>query len=521
MTENNNYYDVIIIGGGATGIGTAIEASSRGYKTLLIEKDDFGKSTSSKSSKLIHGGLRYLNNFEFNLISEALYERYLLIKKAPHLVELATFVIPYFNVWEFIKYRVGLKIYDMLSGNYKFKKSSMISNNSLEKLMPQLLIDKPNNKIKGAFVYCDGKFDDARLLITLMKTAIFNGAVLHNYHEVKELIQQDGNVIGVKIYDKTNELVYNTYGKVIINATGVFANNILNMLHNYNYNIITASKGIHLVFDKKIFPSEQILVIPKTIDKRLIFVINWHNKVVVGTTDAEVNEITSEPVATKEEIDFILNTLNQYLKEKVSYRDIESIFAGLRPLIKEEPKFWNKIIKSKDISRKHKIYHNNGLFTIIGGKWTIYRKMGLDIINYAIKLKKLSKTKSISHKLQLLGYIKDTDFYKNISYPLSVYGSDYKIIHNIQNRMSNFDTIHPKLPYYIAEIIYQIQYEKAKTVEDILSRRTRALFLDAKSAMESAPLVAKIMAKELKKDNDWINNQIQEFYEVAKNYIYK
>lgn len=521
MNDENHNYDVIIIGGGATGVGTAIEASSRGYKTLLIEKDDFGKSTSSKSSKLIHGGLRYLNNLEFNLISEALYERALLIQKAPHIVKLVPFFIPYSTFWEFLKYGLGLKIYDMLGGYNRLRKSTIIPSSHLKKLMPQLLINENKNKFKGAYVYFDGIFDDARLLITLVKTAIFNGAILHNYHEVTELIKKETNVIGVKIHDKINNSFYEAYGKVIINATGVFANNILNMIDNKNYSITTASRGIHLVFDKKVFPSNQVLVIPKTSDKRLLFVINWHDKVIVGTTDTEVDEIISEPHATKEEIDFILETLNQYLKEKVSYSDIESIFSGLRPLVKPKPMLWNKIIKSKDISRKHEMYHNNGLLTIVGGKWTIYRKMGLDIINYAIKLKKLPKTKSISHKLKLSGYIKDVNFNKDITYPLNMYGSDYKVIHDLQEKMNNFDTIHPKLPYFVAEIVYHIKHEKAKTIEDVLSRRTRALFLNAKSAIEAAPLVANVMARELHKDQNWINNQIKEFNEVAKNYLIK
>jgi glycerol-3-phosphate dehydrogenase len=508
--SDNHKYDVVIIGGGATGLGTAVEAASRGYSTVLFEAFDFGSGTSSKSTKLVHGGIRYLANLDFALVKEGLSERANFLNNAPHIAKAQGYLVPFYSIWDKVKYFIGIKLYDYLSSGKKLGKSILLNRQQTIDMTPEL---NPGH-LRGGAVYYDGQFDDTRMLLTLLRTFIQHGGTAFNYHEVIEFIKDDtSKVIGIKVHDKLNDKFFSVYGNVIINATGVMTDSILDLDESdIAHQHVAAAQGTHIVLDEKIFDSPHALVIPKTTDERILFVLPWHDKIVVGTTDIMVNTPCIEPTASDAEIDFILETLNKYTRKQITKTDIRSVFSGLRPLVKP-----THTTNSAKISRKHEIlYSQSGIISIVGGKWTIYRLMGEDTINFAISKKLLAPSKSVSQNLHLFGYTTD-----KISYPLNVYGSDSEKVKAIQIELGNNDKLHPGLPYYSAEVIYQIRFEMAKTVEDVLARRTRALFLNATYAIESATLVAKLMAKELNKNEYWTEQQVNQFYAYAKSYLVK
>ena len=506
-------YDIIIIGGGATGMGCAIEAISRGYKTLLLEAHDFGKGTSSKSTKLIHGGLRYLENFDFALVKEGLEERYSFLENAPHLTNKQEYLIPTKSSYETLKYKIGIKLYEFLSGKYKIGKGTTFSKKETIKHLPNI-----NEQIlKKSLTYFDGQFDDTRLLISLVKTFEANGGTALNYHKVNKILTKNDKVSGVSVKDIifNEDKVFNA--KYIINATGTFTDKTISLTENNKSDSdrVSVAQGTHIVFDKDIFPTDYAILIPETIDGRVLFILPWHNHLIVGTTDVKKDIPSLDPVASKEEIDFILETFNNYSNKKVTIDDIKSVYCGQRPLVK--PK---KQKNSSKISRKHEIIESDtGLISIVGGKWTIFRRMGQDTIDY-LESKKINNKISKTAKTPLV----DASTQK-IDYPLSVYGSYAEEIIKIQLEKNNKNLIHNDLPYYQAEIIYQVRNEKVKTIEDVLARRTRSAFLNIKASVESAPIVAEILAKELKKDKQWQENQILSFKEFSKNfdvdYLYK
>jgi glycerol-3-phosphate dehydrogenase len=470
-------YDVIIIGGGSTGLGCAVESISRGYSTLLLEAHDYGSGTSSKSTKLVHGGIRYLANFDFALVQEGLEERYYFLKNAPHLAQAQTYLIPFHNLFEKIQYHIGIRLYDFLAKKLKLGQSRFLSKAETLHEAP----DMNPHHIRGGGIYYDGQFDDTRMLIALLKTFESLGGVAHNYHPVSEFIEEDGKIIGVKV----GEQVF--YAKVIINATGTFTDTILNLAEpNVRHETVTAAQGTHLVFDREVFACKHALVIPKTVDGRILFVLPWHGKIVVGTTDVKVATPSLEPIAQEQEIDLILNTLNQYLVKKVTRQDIRSIFVGQRPLVKPA-----HAKNTKKISRKHEVFKTqNGLISVVGGKWTIYRRMGQDALDFAIQQGLLKGSISRTKDLLLFGAIQNPE-----PYPLSVYGTEAEVIKAIQVETQNWDLLHSRLPYLQAEVIYQIRHEQAKTADDILARRTRAVFLDAQAAAEAVPIVEALLTQ--------------------------
>lgn len=503
-----NYdFDIIIVGGGATGLGTALEAITRGYKVLLLEGHDFGKGTSSKSTKLVHGGLRYLANLDIALVKEGLEERYYFLNNAPHIAKKQTYLIPLRNWYEKAKYFFGTKLYDILSGKLKIGSSKMFNKGNTLLEAPDL----NQNLINSSAIYYDGQFDDTRLLITILRTFEEYGGIAYNYHLVTNFQEQNGRICGVVGKNTLNNEEFSYTAKVIINATGTFCditNQLADNLHKYQN--VAVAQGTHLVFDKEVFDSKHAILVPETIDGRVLFILPWHDKIVVGTTDVKVEKPTLEPTAKADEIQFILDTLNQYGKNKVSYKDIKSVFCGQRPLVK--PKGSTSTAK---ISRKHEIFTTeNKMVTIVGGKWTIYRRMGQDTIDYIEKEFGFKKSNSITKDLKLFGYCTDV-----INYPLSSYGSDVNSIELIQKELHNYALLHPKLPYLQAEIIYHVRYEKARTVEDVLLRRTRAMFLDARAALESAPIVADLIANELDLDDEWKNKQLHNIALIAEKFI--
>ncbi len=517
--NDNTEWDIIIIGGGATGLGTAVDAATRGYKTLLAEQHDFAKGTSSRSTKLVHGGVRYLAQGNIKLVKEALKERGLLLKNAPHVTTNLSFVLPCYSLWQKIFYGVGLKIYDVLAGNWGLGKTKIINANKTKEFLPTINI----KKLSGAIVYKDGQFDDARLAINLAQTAAANGATVLNYCKVTKLIKTlpavinpgsglEEKICGVVIKDEINGTEYTLKCKAVINATGVFADEVLQMDDAAAKNIVSPSQGIHLVLDKNFFPGADAMMIPKTTDGRVLFAVPWHNKVVVGTTDTPIENHFLEPKPLEEEIAFIMQHINIYLDVALQRSDVQSVFVGLRPLVKK-----GAGNKTALMPRDHTILVSaSGLVTITGGKWTTYRKMANDVLKKTIAVAKLPETKCGTENLKIHGWINNID--KND--PLHFYGSDAAFIKNLCKENETLaELIHPSLTNIKAEIIWAIQNEMAQTVEDVLARRTRMLFLNARAAIESAPMVAKIMGGELLKNQDWINQQVKDFNFLAKQYL--
>lgn len=511
VIPENTVWDIIIIGGGATGLGTALDAASRGYKTLLVEQSDFAKGTSSRSTKLVHGGVRYLAQGDIGLVKHALKERGLLQKNATHLVNKEEFVIPCYSWFSVIKYLTGLTLYDLLSGKYSFGKSKFLSKEETLNKIPEI----KKKGLKGSISYFDGKFDDARLAINIAQTAMENGATLLTYTKVTGL-QKNGDIItGIDTEDILTGKKATFSGSVVINATGVFVDDILKMNNPDSKNMVRPSQGVHIVLDGKFLNSESALMIPKTSDGRVLFAVPWHKHLLVGTTDTPLDEHSLEPRALKEEVDFILSTASDYFNQKPTEKDILSVFSGLRPLAAPTKSDGNS---TKEISRDHKlIVSAKGLITITGGKWTTYRRMAEETVDLAIIEAKLQRKGCITQNLKIHGC---TNFHDG-NY-LDIYGTDRAKIEDLiaENPKLN-SKLHPDFPYNKAEVIWAIKNEMAETVEDILSRRLRVLFIDAKAAMEMSKTVAAILAKALHTDKDWEDNQVEIFNKLASGYVYQ
>lgn len=501
-------YDVIVIGGGATGLGIALDATTRGYKTLLLEQVDFAKGTSSRSTKLVHGGVRYLAQGNIGLVREALRERGLLLKNAPHLVKNQSFVIPNYRWWEGAFYTVGLKMYDLLAGKLSLGASIHISR---KKTLNRINTIRQTG-LNGGVVYHDGQFDDSRLAINLAQTCQEKGATVLNHFKVTGLLKSENDIVsGVNAQDMETGKSYQLSSKVVVNATGVFTDDILQLDNPSAGHLVRPSQGIHLVLDQSFLPGKDAIMIPKTDDGRVLFLVPWHDKVVVGTTDTLLDSHSLEPTALQSEIDFVINTANRYLTKEIQKQDVLSIFAGLRPLAAPQ----GKSEKTKEISRSHKIiFSSSGLVSITGGKWTTYRKMAEDTLDKIIKQGKLPPRPCSTYNLPIHGAMT-----VNGAHHLDLYGSDkdhiLKLIH--ENPELGIQ-LHPELPFLKAEVVWAVQNEMARTVEDVLARRVRALFLNARAACECASEVAEIMAVLLNKDAPWKAEQIATFKNMAKHY---
>jgi glycerol-3-phosphate dehydrogenase len=499
-------WDIIVVGGGSTGLGVALDAASRGYNTLLLEGVDFAKGTSSRSTKLLHGGVRYLAQGNISLVKEALLERDLLLKNAPHLTQVQSFIIPCFSLLSKYKYLIGLKLYDLLAGKRNVGRSHFINKKETSLRLKMLSSDN----LLGGIVYYDGQFDDSRMAVNLAQSCVDYGATVLNHFKVDEILKNEaGKVCGVKAIDCETNISYKLNANVVINATGVFTNKIIKMDNAFAQKIIQPSQGVHVVLENTFLSSDAIMI-PKTIDGRVLFVIPWKGKVIVGTTDTPVKKCEYEPKALDKEIDFILLTLNNYLKKHVERSDIQSVFVGLRPLAVHK----NNSKKTKEISRKHKILiSDSNLVTITGGKWTTYRKMAEASIDKVISLGMLEEKKCLTADIKIHGA-------ENSEQLNSIYGSDFEKIKKLRNEHADLqEKIHPSFDYTKAEVVWSIRNEFARTVEDILARRTRTLFLNAQASLDAAPIVAKILAKELNKDNVWTKNQIKAFSILAETYI--
>ncbi len=505
LESNTSPWDICIIGGGATGLGTAVDAASRGYSTILFEQHDFSKGTSSRSTKLVHGGVRYLQQGNIKLVMEALRERGILKKNAAHLVKDQSFIVPNYKWWEGPYYGIGLKVYDWMSGSLGLGPSELLSREEVLAHAPTLDAED----LRGGVLYHDGQFDDARLAINRAQTAAEQGAAVLNYFRVTGFIKEGSLIKGVIVRNELDNKEYTVHSRCVVNATGVFSDQLQQLDDPSKPSTITPSQGIHIVLHKDFLPGDTAIMVPHTDDGRVLFAVPWHNRIIVGTTDTPVQKISVEPVALHSEIEFILKHITRYLQRKPRKEDVKSIFAGLRPLVKSTAK------KTAAISRDHSIVvASSGLISVLGGKWTTYRKMAEDVVNLCMTKASLPRQECRTKELPLHGNIEAGSSEKYY------YGSDEHSVQQLAVSQKEFnEPLHRELPYVVADIIWAVRHEYCMTVEDALSRRTRSLLLDAKAAMEAAPLVAKWMSVELKKDQSWEDNQIESFRSVAVNYL--
>lgn len=514
IRERREPWDIAVIGGGATGAGVSVDAAARGFDVVLVEAHDFGKGTSSRSTKLVHGGVRYLEQGNIPLVMSALKERGLLRQNAPHLVHDLAFVVPNYSWWEAPFYGIGLKLYDLLAGKYGFGPSRLLSR---EETLAQLPALEPE-ELRGGVIYYDGQFDDARLLIHLAMTAVDQGGTVLNYCPATGLLRDDeGYVNGLTARDEESGEDLPISARVVVNATGVFTDRVRRMADADADPLMVTSQGIHLVFDRSFLKGDTALMVPRTSDGRVLFVIPWHDHAVAGTTDTPVDTPTLEPQALDEEIDFILETAGRYLSRPPTREDVLAVYVGLRPLVKSGGEG-----KTSAISRDHVIHvDNSGLLTITGGKWTTYRHMAEDTVDHAITLGRLRDEASPTKNLRIHGYLECAVPAGCREDPLAVYGSDAAKIRALTGDPGLAERLHPELPYIRAEVVWAAREEMARNVEDVLARRTRALFLNARAAMQMAVPVAALMARELGRDETWVTAQVKSFNELAKQYAVK
>lgn len=504
-------WDMIIIGGGATGAGIAVDAASRGFDVLLLEREDFGKGTSSRATKLVHGGVRYLEQGNVSLVMEALKERGILRRNAPHIVHDLRFIVPNYSWWEAPFYGIGMKVYDLLAGKYSFGSSKVLSLEETLELLPAIRQDG----LRGGVMYHDGQFDDTRLLINLITTAAEHGGTVLNYTAAVELIKDEsGFVKGVITHDRESGDRFTLAARCVINATGIFTDEIRRMAEPAAESMMAPSQGIHLVFDRTFLTGDTALLVPHTDDGRVLFAVPWKDRTLVGTTDTPITSISYEPLPFEEEIDFVLETAGRYLTHKPTRDDILSVFVGIRPLVRAAGASEGK---TSTISRDYTIHiDHSALLTIAGGKWTTYRHMAEDCVDHAITLGALDEKPCVTATQHIHGYHEHPEELGS----LSAYGSDAAAILQLVHEDPALATpLHPDLPYIVAEIIWAARHEMSRTLDDALARRTRALLLNARAAVSIAPAVAAILAKELGKDGDWVKAQIESFTAMAAQYI--
>jgi glycerol-3-phosphate dehydrogenase len=502
-------WDMAVIGGGATGVGVAVDAASRGYSVCLVEQSDFGKGTSSRSTKLVHGGVRYLQQGNISLVMEALKERGILRQNAPHLVHDLSFVVPNYVWWEAPFYGIGMKVYDMLAGRYGFGKSRLLSKEDVLERIPTL----EQEGLRGGVLYYDGQFDDSRLLIDLARTADQQGATLVNYARVVGLTHDgEGFVNGLTFEDQEGGTRHALRARSVINATGAFSDAVRRIDDPAAAPMIAPSQGVHVVLDRSFLPGDSAIMVPRTSDGRVMFAIPWHDHALLGTTDTPIREVSLEPVPMEQEIDFILETASQYLSRPPARADILSTFAGIRPLVKA-----SDAVGTAALSRDHTIHvAKSGLLTIAGGKWTTYRKMAEDCVDHAATLAKLDERPCVTRALNIHGHHRHAGQFGDLSY----YGSDAPALRGLMDADPALARrLDEALPVYAVQVVWAARHEMARTIDDVLARRTRALLLNAKAAIAMTPEVARLLAAELGRDERWQQDEVARFMSIARNYL--
>jgi len=509
LRDRSHAWDIVVIGGGATGMGIAVDAASRRFDVLLLEQSDFGKGTSSRSTKLVHGGVRYLQQGNIALVMEALKERGLLLQNAPHLVSDLAFVVPNYEWWEAPFYGVGMKVYDVMAGRYRFGRSRNLSVEETIERLPNI----ERAGLRGGVLYHDGQFDDARLLVNLAQTAFEQGATIINYVKVVDLLKDGaGFLSGVRIADQETGEEHEVSARVVINATGPFTDAVRRMDDAAAEPLIQPSQGVHITLDRSFLAGDSAIMVPHTADGRVMFALPWHDHVIVGTTDTPLDDVSLEPRARSDEIDFILETAEQYLVRDPTRDDVLSAFAGIRPLVRAGHEENTAVL-----SREHNIeISGSGLMTIAGGKWTTYRNMAQDCVDHAITVGDLPDRACVTKSLRIHGHLRDAERFGD----LASYGSDAAEVRALiesEDRLG--EHLHPDLPYRAGEVIWSARFEMVRTVDDYLSRRSRATFLNARAAMEMAPRVAQLLAEELKRDDPWVQDQLAQYTEIASGFL--
>lgn len=503
-------WDLAVIGGGAAGLGAAVESASRGYRTLLLEKNDFAKATSSRSTKLVHGGVRYLRHGNVPLVLEALKERGLMRRNAPHLVRSLPFVVPVYDWWEGPFYGLGLKVYDKLAGRYGFGPSRHLSRRETLDALPTV---EPKG-LRCGVIYHDGQFDDARFAIHLAMTAADQGATVLNYFPVTGLLKNDeGQIRGVSARDAETGESVEIPARAVLNAAGIFVDGIRRFDDPNAEALLAVSQGVHIVLDRSFLPGDAAIMVPRTNDGRVLFAVPWHDRVVVGTTETPRSESLADPIPLAEELDFLLAHAARYLSRDPEPGDVLSTFAGLRPLLRSRNGGGSD---TSTLSRDHSVFvSESGLVTIAGGKWTTYRRMAEDAVDQAALAGGLPKRPSITRTLNIHGYSTASEKFGL----LADYGADAPWVEAVLNEKAGWgDPLHPRLPYRRGEVIWAARREMARTVEDVLSRRTRALLLDARAAADAAEDAAALLGEALGRDETWRKEQVNAFRELARGY---
>jgi glycerol-3-phosphate dehydrogenase len=502
-------WDVVVIGGGATGLGTAVDAASRGYSTLLLEADDFARGTSSRSTKLVHGGVRYLAQGNLKLVREALHERGVLLRNAPHLAHRREFLVPAYSWAGIGYYGLGLKAYDLLAGPTGLGGSHPVGRAEALRLAPTL---EPG-RLRGGVVYADGQFDDARFAIALVRTLFDLGGVALNRMSVARIAKERGKAAGVEAVDGETDESLPISAWAVVNATGVEADAVRAMDQPGTARSMRPSRGSHVVLDRSFLPGEAAVMIPKTDDGRVLFAIPWLGRVLLGTTDMPVDRATREPRPSPEEIGYLLDHAGRYFTRKPGVSDVLSTFAGLRPLLGK-----GGAGRTSSLSREHAVFvSDSGLVTIAGGKWTTYRRMGSDAVDRAVEVAGLEPRPCWTEALKLHGWSAEV-----LAGPFASHGSDAPELERLAAEHPGWgEPIHPRLPDRRVEVIWAARHELARSVEDILARRTRGLFLDAKASIEAAPAVASLLASELGRDPAWERSEVEAFRKLAEDYLPK
>ncbi|MCC7261628.1 MAG: glycerol-3-phosphate dehydrogenase/oxidase [Candidatus Latescibacteria bacterium] len=506
-------WDLIVVGGGASGLGVAVDAQARGYRTLLVEQGDFAQGTSSRSTKLVHGGVRYLKQGNVSLVVEALRERGLIFRNAPHLVRDLAFVVPRYRWWEGPFYGVGLKLYDRLAGELQLAPSRLLDPRQTLEQIPNV----ETHHLLGGVVYHDAQFDDARMALALAQTAAGLGAVVLNYLRVEGLLKGGEMVEGVRVVDGESGHIHEVKGRVVVNATGVFSDGLRRLDEPAGRPLLAPSQGVHLVLDRAFLPGEAAIMVPQTDDGRVLFAIPWQGRVLVGTTDTPVAGPELEPRPLPEEVDFILRNAARYLRRDPTRADILSCFAGQRPLVQGK----RAGRATKAVAREHTVLVSpSGLVSILGGKWTTYRRMAQDTVDAAALVAGLPARPCITEELRLHGWAARREGDTGWEDPLHAYGAERPEVEAVLAAHPAWARLlHPRLPYRMGQVVWAARAEMARTLEDVLARRTRSLLLDARASVEAAPAVAGLLAAELGRDEAWARGQVEHYTRLAAGYL--
>ncbi|QDL39244.1 glycerol-3-phosphate dehydrogenase/oxidase [Rhodoferax sediminis] len=505
-------YDVAVIGGGATGLGVALDAAARGFKVVLVESYDFAKGSSSRATKLVHGGVRYLAQGNISLVREALHERTRLLHNAPHLATPLPFVMPSYKLWETPFYGAGLVIYDALAGQAGLGKTEFLGRAKTLRYLPTV---QPRG-LKGGVMYWDGQFDDARLALALARTAAQRGALLVNYCAATDLIHEDGKVVGLTCEDHETGRCYTLRARCVINAAGVWVDELRQKdgeaIGRIAKPMVAPSQGVHIVVDRAFLPGDHALLVPRTADGRVLFAVPWLGQVILGTTDTPRHDLAREPEPFREEVEFILREAARYLNRAPTRADVKSIWVGLRPLVKPPDDDGDH---TKGLSREHTVLvSRGGLVTVTGGKWTTYRAMAEDVLEKCFDASLLARKKSgVTADLLLVGGEGVARTKRpRISDPpgLHAYGSE-------QGAVQSLPGADVPLGGGLSEAMvrFAARYEYARVVEDVLARRSRLLFLDARLAGCMAQTAGAILAQET-----GVDPQIGAFTELAQHYLH-